>query len=178
MSFTNHAGITHQNAKPLLIASNDINGGTPHRHLTIDGNGRLLTIPYEHPNSWTNVRLATIATNTTPTYEDTDLDISALGAVGTSSASIDMNGKRHLALMIKQTATPSSGSLTNIDLEFSLDGTSWFRGNSYLSIPEVSSGVYGLYHRIEQVSARYVRLTITGLVGNPTATLCSFSRSL
>ena len=176
MSFNNHAGITHP--QTLLIASKYINGGTPHRHLTIDGNGRLLTIPYEHPNSWTNVRLATIATNTTPTYEDTDLDVSALGAVGTSSASIDMNGKRHLALMLTQTATSGSGALTNIALDFSLDNTTWFRSSSYLSLTEVSAGSYTLHHRIEQVSARYVRLTITGITSNPSATTCSFSRSL
>lgn len=176
MSFTNHTGIVVN--QPLLLASNDINGGTPHRHLTIDGNGRLLTYPYEHPNSWTNVRLETIATNTTPTYEDTDLDVSALGAVGTSSASIDMNGKRHLALMLNQSATGGSGTLTNIALDFSLDNTTWFRSSTYLSLTEVSSGVYTLHHRIENVGARYVRLTIISIMANPSATTCSFSRSL
>ena len=176
MSFNNHAGITHP--KTLLLASNDINGGTPHRHLTIDGNGRLLTYPYEHPNSWTNVRLATIATNTTPTYEDTDLDVSALGAVGTSSASIDMNAMRHLSLMLNQSATAGSGALTNIVLEMSLDNTTWFRSSAYLSLTEVSSGVYTLHHKIENVSARYVRLYIASITANPSATTCSFSRSL
>ena len=44
----------------MIVGANDINGGTPHRHLTVDGNGRLLTYPYEHPNSWTNTYLENI----------------------------------------------------------------------------------------------------------------------
>jgi len=49
--------------KTLIIGANDINGGTPHRHLTVDGNGRLLTYPYVHPNSLTNTHLASIKDN-------------------------------------------------------------------------------------------------------------------
>ena len=70
MTFNTHTAVSHNETltngtqKTLLVGANDINGGTPHRHLTIDGNGRLLTYPYEHPNSWTNVRLATIAEDT------------------------------------------------------------------------------------------------------------------
>ena len=44
----------------MMLGANDINGGTPHRHLTVDGNGRLLTYPCEHPNSWTNTYLENI----------------------------------------------------------------------------------------------------------------------
>ncbi len=167
MSFNNHAGITHP--QTLLLASNDINGGTPHRHLTIDSNGRLSVKTHYG---------ATIANQLTPSYEDTDLDVSALGAVGTASASIDMNGKRHLALMISQTATGGSGALTNIALEFSLDNTTWFRSSQMIVLTEVSAGSYTLHHKIEQVSARYVRLVIIGITANPSATTCSFSRSL
>ena len=55
---------TNGTQKTLLVGANDINGGTPHRHLTVDGNGRLLTIPYEHPSSWTNTHLTSIRDNT------------------------------------------------------------------------------------------------------------------
>ena len=58
------ATVTGGTAKTLIVGANDINGGTPHRHLTVDGNGRLLTYPYEHPSSWTNTHLQTIITNT------------------------------------------------------------------------------------------------------------------
>jgi len=176
MSFTNHTGIVVN--QPLLLASNDINGGTPHRHLTIDGNGRTHTLARIEQSPTINSKLDAITTALTATYEDTTLDVSALGAVGSSSASIDMNGKRHLALMLNQSATGGSGTLTNIALEMSLDNTTWFRSSTYLSLTEVSSGVYTLYHREENVGARYVRLTITDIMANPSATTCSFSRSL
>lgn len=44
-----------------VVGSNDINGGTPHRHLTIDGNGRTLTAPLM---TSTNNKLDSIVTNT------------------------------------------------------------------------------------------------------------------
>lgn len=40
------ANQTNGAQKTLLVGSNDILGGTPHRHLTVEGNGRLLTIPH------------------------------------------------------------------------------------------------------------------------------------
>ena len=42
-----------------MIGSNDINGGTPHRHLTVDANGRTLTNPLM---TTTNTKLDTINT--------------------------------------------------------------------------------------------------------------------
>ena len=56
--------LTHSQPS-LMIGANDTAGGLPHRHATIDGNGRLMTYPYEHPNSWTNVRLEGILLNQT-----------------------------------------------------------------------------------------------------------------
>tara|TARA_R110000744_G_scaffold37086_4_gene85278 strand:+ start:203 stop:727 length:525 start_codon:yes stop_codon:yes gene_type:complete len=47
----------------LIFGANDTLGNTP-RCLTVDGNGRLLTYPYEHPSSWTNTHLQSIITNT------------------------------------------------------------------------------------------------------------------
>ena len=184
MTFDTHSAVAHNETltngtqKTLLVGANDINGGTPHRHLTIDGNGRLLTLPYEHPSSWTNVRLATIAENTTPTYEATSVDCSSVAGVGTTSASIDMNGKRHLALVIEQTATASAGGLSNLRLQYSLDNTNWFRASQMITLEEQTSTKYVLAHRIENVAFRYVRLEVIAVMASPSATTLSISRSL
>lgn len=184
MTFNTHTAVSHNETltngtqKTLLVGANDINGGTPHRHLTIDGNGRLLTYPYEHPSSWTNVRLATIAENTTPTYEATSVDCSSVAGVGTTSASIDMNGKRHLALVIEQTADSGGFTISNLKLQYSLDNTNWFRSSDNLTLEEQSSTKYVLAHRIENVSFRYVRLEVVAINSNPTTTTLSISRSL
>ena len=106
MSFNNHAG-SYSPSNPKLLCSTDSSGATPHRNVAVDSSGRMKVATHYG---------ATIAHQLTGSYEDTDLDVSALGlAVGTASASIDMNGKRHLALMIKQLATrEDSGALTNV----------------------------------------------------------------
>jgi hypothetical protein len=61
--------LTDGTQKTLLIGSNDINGNTPHRHLTVDTNGRLLTIPSmtatNNAIGTTNTKLTTIEGDTT-----------------------------------------------------------------------------------------------------------------
>ena len=82
----------------LLVGSNDINGGAPHRHLTIDGNGRLLTYPYQHPNSWTNTHLTSIRDllrgETTTIWNEGDIGDNyahtSVNAGATLSLSIDL----------------------------------------------------------------------------------------
>tara|TARA_R110000824_G_scaffold242352_3_gene431048 strand:- start:1737 stop:2582 length:846 start_codon:yes stop_codon:yes gene_type:complete len=51
--------LTDGTQKSLVWGANDILGNTP-RCLTVDGNGRLMTYPYEHPSSWTNTHLTDI----------------------------------------------------------------------------------------------------------------------
>ena len=60
---TTHTKLTDGTQKGLVFGANDILGNTP-RCLTVDGNGRLMTYPYEHPSSWTNTHLQSIITNT------------------------------------------------------------------------------------------------------------------
>jgi len=175
MSFHTHnaAGIIAHSSttenKCLLVASNDINGGTPHRHLTIDSNGRLAV--KTHYGS-------TIANQLTPSYEATAVDCSSCAAIGTFSASFDMNGKRHLALALTQSASTGAGGLNNLRLQFSLDNTNWVRASQFLTLEETTTGVYTLAHKIDQVNFRYGRLEVIAVAGSPTATTLSISRSL
>jgi len=55
---TLNGSLTDGTQKSLVFGANDIAGNTP-RCLTVDGNGRLMTYPYEHPSSWTNTHLQT-----------------------------------------------------------------------------------------------------------------------
>ncbi len=181
MSFHTHNAVgivAHSSTtdnKVLLVASNDINGGTPHRHLTIDSNGRLLSNPLM---TTTNSHLSTIKTNTTPTYENVSVDCSSVGTIGTFSASVDMDGKRHIALAVLQNASTGAGQLNNLRLQFSHDNTNWFRAQQFLTLEETTTGVYTLSHKIDYVNFRYVRLEVIAVVGSPTSTTLSISRSL
>ena len=178
---TSHRNFLNTNltSTNLMIGSNDTAGGSPHRHLTIDGNGRTHTIARIEQSPTINSKLDAITTALTPTYENTALTTSSMSAVNSTSSSIDMLGFKNLNLVVSQVATAGNSSLSNINIEFSLDDTNWFNSQSYISLNEVGTG--GNYNNsvsIKEVGFRYVRLIIIEIVGNPTSTSCSLSRSL
>ena len=178
---TSHANYVASNLSQsnLMIGSNDTAGGAPHRHLTIDGNGRTHTIARIEQSPTINSKLDAITAELTPTYEDTDLTTSAMGAVNTTSSTIDMVGFKNLNILLSQDATAGEGSLSNINIQVSLDDTTWFNSPHYISLNEVGSlGGYNNSLSIKEVGFRYVRLIVAQIYGNPTATTCSFSRSL
>lgn len=172
--------LTDGSQKTLLVGANDINGGTPHRHLTVDGNGRLMTYPYEHPNSWTNVRLATIATHSTPTYEDeTHSTTGLLAAPGNTATSIDMLGYRNLVIKLRMAGDVGLSSISdNIYTYFSMDDSDFTIGDN-INLKEygMASGNYQGTKRIHDCGFRYVRLYSHNTQGTPTAYYCSYSRS-
>lgn len=169
--------LTDGSQKTLLVGANDINGGTPHRHLTVDGNGRLLTLPHL---TTTNSRLLTIANNGTPTYEnETHSTTGLLAAPGNTATSIDMLGYRNLVIKLKMTGDVGMYSISdNIYTYFSMDDSDFVIGdNINLKEHGMASGNYQGTKRIHDCGFRYVRLYSHDTQGTPTAYYCSYSRS-
>eukprot|EP00729_Bicosta_minor_P015686 gene15686-27917_t len=121
--------LTDGTQKTLLVGANDINGGTPHRHLTVDGNGRLLTLPHLET---TNSRLLTIGNNGTPTYEnETHSTTGLLTAPGNTATSIDMLNYRNLVIKLKMTGDVGMYSISdNIYTYFSMDDSDFVIGDN------------------------------------------------
>lgn len=169
--------LTDGSQKTLLVGANDINGGTPHRHLTVDGNGRLLTLPHL---TTTNSRLLTIANNGTPTYEnETHSTTGLLAAPGNTATSIDMLGYRNLVIKLKMTGDVGMYSISdNIYTYFSMDDSDFVIGDN-INLKEygMASGNYQGTKRIHDCGFRYVRLYSHDTQGTPTAYYCSYSRS-
>ena len=86
---------------------------------------------------------------------------------------------KNLNLLVSQVATAGESSLSNINIEVSLDGLTWFFSQHYISLNEVGTlGNYNNALSIKDVGFRYVRLIVAQIYANPTSTTCSFSRSL
>ena len=73
--------------KTLLIGSNDILGNTPHRYLTVDANGRLLTIPLM---TTTNNKLTDIVNNTAINTVSASHSLSISGNSTEETTTIDL----------------------------------------------------------------------------------------
>jgi hypothetical protein len=141
--------------KTLMIGANDINGGTPHRHLTVDGNGRLLTYPYVHPNSWTNTHLLSIKNTLhagvvgVHTFHTAETIVGA----GTLSSGVFTNtrvvGKDKLGLCV-------SASLNHftVVVYVSNDNTNWIALSTH---PAETNGV----HQALTNAFKYYKLIIT-----------------
>jgi len=147
----------------LMIGANDINGGTPHRHLTVDGNGRLLTYPYVHPNSWTNTHLASIKDNLNAGVVDVHTFHTADTIVGaaTLSSGVFTNtrvvGKDKLGLCV-------SASLNHftVVVYVSNDNTNWIALSTHTA---ESNGV----HQALTNAFKYYKLIITN--NDPTTSI-------
>lgn len=105
-----------------VVGSNDINGGTPHRHLTIDSNGRTLTNPIM---TATNNILTTINTNTLPvrasTHTTNVAGLSANTAGTTYDLGTDYYRYRVLRIIVDMVASPPN----HLYIQESDDGVSW-----------------------------------------------------
>lgn len=106
---TTNDTLTDGTQKTLLIGSNDILGNTPHRHLTVDANGRLLTIP--------TMTSTNNAIGTTNTKLNAGLP-SALSTAGNLKVSIEEGGgdasATNQSTMISSLST-IQGDTTSID---------------------------------------------------------------
>jgi len=147
-----------------VVGSNDINGGGPIRHLTIDGNGRVLTYPYEHPNSWTNTYLERIA------YPQRKTDVINTDSAGASlnseigqneyTASIDMTEHRHIRIVIVCAETVKELSLWGSNSN-GLDST-------FIKISDIyalSNGGYDTMEKDIMYAFLRVKGNSTGFVG-------------
>ena len=105
-----------------VVGSNDINGGTPHRHLTIDANGRTLTNPIM---TATNNILNTISSNT-----DKSRVVSRLTSVPSISAnsggtSYDLGADYGSYKHLKITGDTQSPPMGDMYLQISNDNVNW-----------------------------------------------------
>ena len=74
-----------------IVGSNDINGGAPHRYLTVEANGRLLTIPHMPT---TNSRLLDLVNKTPDKLSFSNshsLTVPASGSVSTTAVDLGEN---------------------------------------------------------------------------------------
>ena len=100
--------MTNGTQKTLLLASNDINGGTPHRHLTIDANGRLLTNPH---TATTNAHLVDIKDNHRKAHKTTGEWLATATSIATDAftTSLDCSLFKSVRLMGKWSVDTGSG---------------------------------------------------------------------
>lgn len=94
--------------KVHMIGANDVSGGTPHRHATVDAAGRLLTECRITQSPTINGKLDAIAANTPTTGEW--LASGTLADVSYSTA-LDCTGFKSLRLLGKSTGSLSSVSV-------------------------------------------------------------------
>jgi len=108
----------------LLVGSNDINGGTPHRHLTIDSNGRLLTVPLMTGtnNILTTIDTAVDLTNTKLDTIDSVLD-NILTKNGEIDTAVDLTNTKLDAQATHNTNLLTKATTTNTLLSNSLGST-------------------------------------------------------
>ena len=136
----------------LVFGANDILGDTP-RCLTVDGNGRLMTYPYEHPNSWTNTYLEDIRDQTNHNRQ-TEVSLLASITLGSSvgSTAIDLDTKQNLNLYGSNTGGNSFW------IEVSNDNTNFYKwkiGSTYEIYPDSNGFTFGI--QLSNVP-RYVRI--------------------
>jgi len=149
--------LTDGTNKVLMVGSNDINGGTPHRHATIDGNGRLLVVPYEHPNSVRTNHLEAIANHhTTKTHQTQTLNLVA----GTYTYSQTFETlKQQVAVSLKSINYSTNSG--DIKIQASHDGTTWFLIDSIMISQYANMSVIPTeydWNRSFRWQPRYLRL--------------------
>lgn len=172
------ATLTGGTQKTLLVGANDVSGGTPHRHLTIDSNGRLKVVT--HYGATIANQVTAVANSNTPTYEDeTHNTANLLSSPSNTGTSIDMLGYRNLVIKLRMSGDTGLGSINhNIHFYFSLDDSDFTIGdNIHLKEYGTASGNYQGIKRLQNCGFRYVRLYSHDIEGNPTAYYCSYSRS-
>tara|TARA_R110002033_G_scaffold17460_1_gene47425 strand:+ start:157 stop:678 length:522 start_codon:yes stop_codon:yes gene_type:complete len=108
--------------KTLAFGANDTLGNTP-RCLTVDGNGRLLTYPYEHPNSWTNTHLSSIKDSLNSIRGNNSIYLTSSSQIDSQiNTSIDLDGYSGISFY----GTASD----DFYLEYSGDNTNFFQDES------------------------------------------------
>ena len=105
-----------------VVGSNDISGGTPHRHLTIDTNGRTLTNPVM---TATNNVLNTINTNTTKSRVATRLTTVAGISANSGGVVYDLGVDFATYATLKISADCISSMPQDLYIQISIDGVNW-----------------------------------------------------
>lgn len=137
-----------------VVGSNDINGGTPHRHLTIDANGRTLTNPLM---TTTNTHLSNISNNTDKTKtHSTQSSINFADNSTTNSNSVEIKNT-NIGIIWKTQVS----MLQNPELQVSVDDSNWFTLKSGLSLGTFNLDLSGDYVLVANfdIPFKYVRVS-------------------
>tara|TARA_R110002073_G_scaffold158490_1_gene313800 strand:- start:121 stop:801 length:681 start_codon:yes stop_codon:yes gene_type:complete len=146
----------------MILGANDTLGNTP-RHLTIDGNGRTLTIPYENPNSWRTLYLGNIKDNTnilrnveTITNDSAGGSLGGNFGAGIATSSVDMVAHKHIQFVITGSNTTNS-----VIIQGSHDNTNF---NDVIEVypNSIDSITYTIQHKIINGAYRYYRMRNNG----------------
>jgi len=161
--------LTDGTQKTLLVGSNDINGGTPHRHLTVDANGRLLTIPLM---TTTNNKLTDIVNNTAKNSVSASHSLSIAGGATEETAVIDLGADTSSHKL--QFAGTTSHNNIDVVLKVSNDNITFYD----FTEPIFTVGSLKISGSID-LTFRYYKLAITDNTGSPiTVNLIESGKSL
>ena len=161
--------LTDGSQKTLLVGSNDILGGTPHRHLTVDANGRLLTIPLM---TTTNNKLTDIVNNTAINTVSASHSLSIAGGATEETTVIDLGADTSSHKL--QFAGTTSHNNIDVVLKVSNDNITFY---DYTE-PIFTVGSLKISGSID-LTFRYYKLAITDNTGSAiTVNLIESGKSL
>ncbi len=106
-----------------VVASNDINGGTPHRHITADSNGRMKVID-QYSSTITN-QLTTINSNTTKSRVASRLTTVAGISANSGGTTYDLGADFATYATLKISADCISSMPQDLYIQISIDGVNW-----------------------------------------------------
>lgn len=161
--------LTDGSQKTLLFGSNDILGGTPHRALTVDANGRLLTIPLM---TTTNNKLTDIANNTAKNSVSSSHSLNIAGGATEETTTIDLGSDTSIH-KIQFVGTTTHNNI-DVVLKVSNDNITFY---DYTE-PIFTVGSLKISGSID-LTFRYYKLAITDNTGSPiTVNLIESGKSL
>ena len=105
-----------------VVGSNDISGGTPHRHLTIDANGRTLVNPLM---TTTNTKLDSVVSNTTKSRVVVRLTSVPAISANSGGTSYDLGADFATYATMKITGDVNMSQPQDLYIQISADNVNW-----------------------------------------------------
>lgn len=108
-----------------VVGSNDTNGGSPHRHLTIDGNGRVHTIARIEQSPTINAKLDGIISNTDKSRVAVRLTSVPSISANSGGSSYDLGADYGSYKTLKITGDTQGSPMGEMYLQISNDNVNW-----------------------------------------------------
>lgn len=138
-----------------IVGSNDINGGAPHRYLTVEANGRLLTIPHMPT---TNSRLLDLVNKTPDKLTFSSSHSLTIAAGGTQTTPVTDLGADTTPLKIQLAGTTTN--TVDVVVQVSNDNVTFYNYKTPM-ISVVAGEIYAEF----DLAFRYYKLEVTDSSG-------------